>query len=426
MPEATFRVSAAAAQIGTSQHKLRRLCEAGQIDAERTPSGQWRIPVAEIDRLRRDGVPDLPSLPIEAHPPAPVLVPDAGIPHSPEVLDEMDAATITKTRLERRRTELELDEVEDQFRQRARQRQIVADEQRERELEAARRTARKSWEERWLKHAANVVPRGASPEALLAVQNSVREVLAALSPDSANDRVERIVVAAVSVALEPFHRRNALERILKDAVDELPLRARGTSARKNYVSMVFEAAQREVNKLGDAASLGTIREAVARAIQPVLLQARADETRESLLGGLNYWMFFKATDKERERARQTAREALYAASDECSKAALEAVMKKSLRPLEEQVEARIAAEHKREQFSILLRRAESATASYVQSNYEFDSYSERQDAIRGLQQELAEALEDAIEEGEVGPLGEGLDEWIGTWVDEQFDEDEED
>ena len=54
MPEIYFRTGQAAKQLGVSSYHIRRLCETGTIDAEITDGQQWKIPAAEIARLKKD------------------------------------------------------------------------------------------------------------------------------------------------------------------------------------------------------------------------------------------------------------------------------------------------------------------------------------------------------------------------------------
>ena len=57
---AFFSTGQAAQELGTSIPKVRALCETGMIEAEVTPGKQWRVPVAEVERLKRDGLPPIP------------------------------------------------------------------------------------------------------------------------------------------------------------------------------------------------------------------------------------------------------------------------------------------------------------------------------------------------------------------------------
>jgi|HubBroStandDraft_2_1064218.scaffolds.fasta_scaffold07669_1 hypothetical protein len=55
------RTGQAAKVWGLSSHQVRRICETGLVVAELGPGGHWRIPVSEVVRLQKDGVPLIPS-----------------------------------------------------------------------------------------------------------------------------------------------------------------------------------------------------------------------------------------------------------------------------------------------------------------------------------------------------------------------------
>ena len=57
----SYRSGQAAKILGASAHALRRLAEAGLVDAEFTGS-QWRFSMEEIQRLQREGLPPLPAI----------------------------------------------------------------------------------------------------------------------------------------------------------------------------------------------------------------------------------------------------------------------------------------------------------------------------------------------------------------------------
>ena len=61
MHETYYRTGQAAKQLGVSSYHIRRLCETGTIDAEITDGQQWKIPAAEIARLKKEGVPPIPQ-----------------------------------------------------------------------------------------------------------------------------------------------------------------------------------------------------------------------------------------------------------------------------------------------------------------------------------------------------------------------------
>src|SRR5262249_44185439 len=55
-----FTSGQAARQLGTTTDAIRNLCQSGAIKSQTTAGGQWRVPVAEIERLKRDGLPPIP------------------------------------------------------------------------------------------------------------------------------------------------------------------------------------------------------------------------------------------------------------------------------------------------------------------------------------------------------------------------------
>ena len=56
---AFFSTGQAAQELGTSIPKVRALCETGMIHAEVTSGNQWRVPVLEVERLKREGLPPI-------------------------------------------------------------------------------------------------------------------------------------------------------------------------------------------------------------------------------------------------------------------------------------------------------------------------------------------------------------------------------
>ena len=66
MSEAALRIGQASKELGVTAHHLRRLCASNLVEAETSPGGQYRIPLLEIERLKRSGVPPIPILIEEA------------------------------------------------------------------------------------------------------------------------------------------------------------------------------------------------------------------------------------------------------------------------------------------------------------------------------------------------------------------------
>lgn len=60
MTETIYRTGQAAKLLSTSSHHIRKLCEAGIIEAELTQGNQWKIRDSEIERMREEGLPPIP------------------------------------------------------------------------------------------------------------------------------------------------------------------------------------------------------------------------------------------------------------------------------------------------------------------------------------------------------------------------------
>src|SRR5262249_38064219 len=116
-----FTTGQAAHQLGASQAQVRALCESGVIESESTPGGQFRISAGEVELLKRTGLPQMPRpLPQESTAPArnshvrhrhPNLLAQP----SAEVVSAVENVSIAQNLLSKRRLDLELAEVEDQF-----------------------------------------------------------------------------------------------------------------------------------------------------------------------------------------------------------------------------------------------------------------------------------------------------------------------
>ena len=136
-----FSSGQAARELGASQSLILALCESGAVETETTPGGQWRIPAAEVQRLKRDGLPPLPRpLPNEND----VAMRDArgrqGLPKllaapSSAVVESFEGVARKEALKKERELDWELLEVEDRFKQREK-----ADQQARAELEEAERS----------------------------------------------------------------------------------------------------------------------------------------------------------------------------------------------------------------------------------------------------------------------------------------------
>ena len=190
MHETYFRTGQAAKQLGVSSYHIRRLCETGTIYAEITDGQQWKIPAAEIARLKKEGVPPIPQdledleddEPEEESPPDHYPAVPEGLYAEPsdEVITAAEEVKIVENRLKRRRLEREEEEVEDWFRERQQRQaaQHAAERQKAQTAQAAQQ--RRQWMDGWVQHALNSLPRDVPREIELDVHENVQQALANL------------------------------------------------------------------------------------------------------------------------------------------------------------------------------------------------------------------------------------------------------
>ena len=149
-----------------------------------------------------------------------------GFPESPpepsyEVSSAADEVAITRSTLERRRIDREIEENEDWFRERQR-RQAAAEAVERQRIEAQQAEQRRlQWEQKWTQYALNSVPYDARREVEMEVHTMVSEALSVLQPSQPEAITQRLVDAAVHRALGPWTRKQEIERALKAGMNSL-------------------------------------------------------------------------------------------------------------------------------------------------------------------------------------------------------------
>src|ERR1035438_8678288 len=165
-----------ARQLGTTLAAIRVLGENRVIAAETTPGGHLRVPASEVEHLKRDGMPPSPRpLPTEN---APAARNGTDARHGPperlaepsdEVVSAADQVAITKSMLEKRKIDRDLEETEDWFRDRQRQ-QAAAEAVEHQRTEAKQAEQRRVlWMQQWTQFALDSLPYGARQQVELEV-----------------------------------------------------------------------------------------------------------------------------------------------------------------------------------------------------------------------------------------------------------------
>ncbi len=216
MESGFYSTGQVARQLGVSPAQVRSLCENGVVAAETTPGGQWRVPAYEVERLKRDGFPPIPRpMPIESGP-APNGRParkDQEPPAGPsaEVVSAQDQVAITRSALEKRRIDREIEEAEDWFRKRQRQQEAAALVERKKDEAIVAEQRRRRWMQGWMRYALNSVPYGARGEVEIEVHGEVEAALSKLQADEPEAILRPLVDAAVRRALRPWQHKQDLQ-----------------------------------------------------------------------------------------------------------------------------------------------------------------------------------------------------------------------
>ena len=315
----TYRTGAAARILGITQYELRRLHEAQLIQAEATSTGQLRFPESEILRLQKEGVPPMPA---PAGDQRRAAATTAGTDVAPrrrapthaqgdKVRDSEDAVKLTENQIRKRKLDYELEAVEDRFREKQEQeRQELAHQD---EVERLRREdeARKQWREVWERGYLYTIMKALPERAPIEVRNQIRDAVLSVLP-SFDPETEEVVLhghlaAACWKVLAPWLRQEDVEAIIRGAVGELPIEAKGVGSRSNWELSAALAARTAVGSLSDDVSLGEVKLVASQAVEPV---TRKFQHEQMLLTGVKSVDLQGATADEKEEAAETVRRAL--------------------------------------------------------------------------------------------------------------------
>lgn len=241
MSEGYYRTGSAARMLGISPYHLRRLCETGLVRGDLLPSGQWRVPASEIERLQREGIPPIPQglrdeeedllaeedwEPEEQDP----VGSGRSTETNAEVAESVHQIAIAQNQLEKRKIDFLRQELEDRFRAREKQaadqsaaRMFSARQQLDQEREAARQ---QRWRDDWLDYALRSLPGDAPPEVRMNLPDLVDEALSGTDSRQAQHVTQSLVDASLARALRPHRHQQKIDRLIEEAVDRLPSEAR--------------------------------------------------------------------------------------------------------------------------------------------------------------------------------------------------------
>ncbi len=370
-----FSTGRAARALGVTQAQIRALCQSKAIGAEVTDGGQWRVPKAEVERLKRDGLPPV-ALPLPADSSQPLQAkaryghPALLAEPSGEVVAGAEAVAITESLLKKRKLERELEETEDWFREREREEaeQQAAEEDQDR-LRLAREQDQRERTE-WLRtseqYALDNAPRDLPAELRLQLHQAVRARLAGLDPIPSREVTRRLVQSEIDRVAQPWKRRKEIARAVEEGRDSLPSQLRGWSwAPSESDIQAREAAAKAIADLRPDASYPEMRAAAINAVKSVIAAHQHQEGCKAFLGDL--WHHLSgATTAERELAEEATRVALAELPVGTSKRVMEEVRDKVLKPLREVIAKRQAQQQaeQRQRQDEAIRQAVLTRASW--------------------------------------------------------------
>jgi hypothetical protein len=392
-----------ARQLGTTLAAVRILCENRVIAAETTPGGQLRVPASEVERLKRDGLPPIPrplpfgSAPSPRNGTGRRGQPEFRVESSAEVVSAADQVAITRSALEKRKIDREIEENEDWFRDRDR-RQAATEAVERQKTEAKQAEQRRlRWAQEWTQYALNSVPYDARREVEMDVHLKVREALSVLEPSQAETITQRIVDAAVHKAIAPWTRKQEVERALNAAMNGLPWDIRCRTEYAQLKQQAWNAAVEALRRVREEAGYREMETAAVQAVRPMICEYEHEQACNRIAGRV---YIFDATREEEQAAKEAVRKALAALPNGATQKQLETAEETVLT----RYKAAVATRKKTAQLESERQAQRRAVASkvelqlghvarYLEQEYEFDGgYSEMRREAERLRPRIREML----------------------------------
>jgi len=363
--ESSYRTGQLARVLGVSSYQIRRLAEAGLIEAEYSGK-QWRIPARELERLQKEGVPEIPANTgaTQSPPPRPKSTsasPAPGLVAAPsdDVVAAHEQADITaqqveirRNRLERLKMKREMYQVGDYFRKRRLEREAEraaedqaelerAEAERRREAQAERESRRREWCESWQRYALGLIPWEAQNQVEGQVYAAVAQVLGELEPRHDAGITQRLVDSAVERALAPWRSSKETQKAIERAIYALPWDIQYNSAYARFKHRAFQAATDAINQLPESAGYSARETATLQATQGIVTEYNHREQCDAVLEDL--WRQLRSsTPAELKRAEEDVGAALSKLPVGTSEQAMKDARDKALQPVLETITMRLA------------------------------------------------------------------------------------
>jgi hypothetical protein len=298
------------------------MCVEGSLQSFVTPGGHRRVTLANIEAIR-EGNADLK--PLQA---SPVLR------QKKERIEELNLT------FQEKKAKMALKDLEDEERRTAEREKASREEQEraarrirlEAESEQVRRQrerdqiraeqraveSRQEWEAQWLRDMLRALPQGITPELRLEVTKAIRQKLPELchtSAGHAEDLVGVALGAVVEAALRPFHRRKEAEKAAREALNHLPLFARGYCGNpSDWEQLATQEALSAISALPETATFEQMAAAARTVGKQVTQEYEHNEKCTSFMIGVRRLLPGQLSSSS-SQARARAEEAVEAALD---------------------------------------------------------------------------------------------------------------
>jgi hypothetical protein len=290
--ESCYRTGQIARLLHVSSFRIRRLAETGLIEADYSGK-QWRIPGRELERLQKEGVPEIPANTGESQSPPPRPKSASGHPGllgapSPDLIKSAETVLATENLVKKLKLEQELAQTQEWFdkRQQEEAERLAEVEQARREQQEAemriaekmeRESLRRKWFEDWQQFAMNLVPWEFRDQTENEIYDAVSQVFTKLEPAENRVITERLVRNAVETVLAPLRKHKEIESVLVQVRDHsLPSGATGISELTTWQVQAVKAAGTAISQLRIDAPIEEIKAVARQAVEKIAAAFRAD------------------------------------------------------------------------------------------------------------------------------------------------------
>lgn len=294
---------------GIPRTRLDHACRVNRLPYRRSETGARLLSHDVVEKLRKNGLKAFPR------PYDPIA--SSNDQASPSAATLGTGVTAQRERVEQKRVEIEemrlnrdLRQLKDQERQEkadrraaaAAERQVQAEqraqEERQRQQlrleeapeaeareqasrEAEARDLHQQWETGWLDYALKLLPSDVPHSFELDVHQAVAGLLPKLDTCQPEQLTRRLIQAAIDKALQPWHKQEEIEKIIEQARNQLPVRAKSWSSTPNeWEARVVHAVADAIAQLGNEAPLAKIRARAVEATNKVCAEYEAWKAAE--------------------------------------------------------------------------------------------------------------------------------------------------